>query len=91
MTAEVRLGSLAADEVQVSLFHGTLRVNDAGSDTIAGGECAAMELVDQVGETATYRAEVVCHTTGRLGATVRITPNHPVLAHQLVPGLFRQG
>jgi hypothetical protein len=50
-----------------------------------------MELVAQDGETATYRTQVVCHTTGRLGATVRITPNHPALAHRLVPGLFRQG
>ena len=91
VTADVRLGGLSAAEVQVSLYHGTLRVRNAGADVITGGECAAMELVAQDGETATYRTQVVCHTTGRLGATVRITPNHPALAHRLVPGLFRQG
>ena len=91
VTADVRLGGLSAAEVQVSLYHGTLRVRNAGADAITGGECAAMELVAQDGETATYRTQVVCHTTGRLGATVRITPNHPALAHRLVPGLFRQG
>lgn len=91
VTADVRLGGLSAAEVQVSLYHGTLRARDAGADTIVGGECATMELVEQDGETATYRVQVVCHTTGRLGATVRITPTHPALAHRLVPGLFRQG
>ena len=91
VTADVRLGGLSAAEVQVSLYHGTLSACDAGADAITGGECAAMELVEQDGETATYRTQVVCHTTGRLGATVRITPTHPALAHRLVPGLFRQG
>ena len=91
VTADVRLGALASDDVQVSLYHGTLRSGDAGADTIAGGECAPMELVEQNGEIATYRTQVVCHTTGRLGATVRITPTHPALAHRFVPGLFRQG
>ena len=73
------------------LRHGTLSVSEAGAEIIAGGECVAMELVEQDGEIATYRTQVVCHSTGRLGATVRITPTHPALAHQLVPGLFRQG
>ena len=91
VTAEVRLGGLTVDDVQVSLYHGILGVGDGGSDSMAGGECAAMHLVEQSGEIATYRTRVVCHTTGRLGATVRITPTHPALAHQLVPGLFRQG
>ena len=91
VTADVRLGGLAAADVQVSLYHGTLSASEAGADIIAGGECAAMELVEQDGEIATYRTQVVCHTTGRLGATVRITPTHPALAHQFVPGLFRQG
>ena len=91
VTAHVRLGGLAADDVQVSLYHGILCVSDVGADTIAGGECVAMELVEQDGEIAVYRTQVVCQTTGRLGATVRITPTHPALAHQLVPGLFRQG
>ncbi|MDE0447763.1 MAG: alpha-glucan family phosphorylase [Spirochaetaceae bacterium] len=91
VTADVRLGGLSAAEVQVSLYHGTLRARNAGADAITGGECAAMELVAQDGETATYRAQAVCHTTGRVGATVRITPTHPALAHPLVPGLFRQG
>ena len=91
VTADVRLGGLAAADVQVSLYHGTLAASEAGADIIAGGECAAMELVEQDGEIATYRTQVVCHTTGRLGATVRITPTHPALAHQFVPGLFRQG
>ena len=91
VTADVRLGGLSAAEVQVSLYHGTLRAHNAGADAITGGECAAMELVQQDGETATYRAQVVCHTTGRLGATVRITPTHPALVHRFVPGLFRQG
>ena len=91
VTADVRLGGLAAADVQVSLYHGTLSASEAGADIIAGGECAAIELVEQDGEIATYRTQVVCHTTGRLGATVRITPTHPAPAHQFVPGLFRQG
>jgi hypothetical protein len=50
-----------------------------------------MKLVEQDGEIATYRTQVVCHSTGRLGATVRITPTEPALAHQMVAGRFRQG
>ena len=89
--AHARAPPLAAAAVQVSLYHGTLSVSEAGAEIIAGGECVAMELVEQDGEIATYRTQVVCHSTGRLGATVRITPTHPALAHRSVPGLFRQG
>ena len=91
VTAEVRLGGLAAADVQVALYHGALVSNDAGGDVVAGGESVVMELIEQAGDLASYRAEVVCHTTGRLGVTVRLMPTHPALAHQFVPGLFRQG
>jgi hypothetical protein len=77
--------------VEVALYHGVLAGGGEGDDAIAGGETTAMELVEQSGEVATYRAQAVCRGTGRLRATVRVMPVHPALPHQFVPGLFLQG
>ena len=91
VTAWVRLGGLEPAAVEVALYHGVLAGGGEGDDAIAGGETTAMELVEQSGEVATYRAQAVCRGTGRLRATVRVMPVHPSLPHQFVPGLFLQG
>ena len=90
VTAWVRLGGLDAAAVEVALYHGALAGGE-GDDAIAGGESTVMKLVEQNGELATYRAQALCRSTGRLGATVRVMPVHPALPHQFVPGLFLQG
>ena len=90
VTAWVRLGGLEPAAVEVALHHGPL-AGGGEADAIGGGESTAMELVEQSGEVATYRAQAVCRSTGRLRATVRVMPVHPALPHQFVPGLFLQG
>ena len=91
VTAWVRLGGLDPAAVEVALYHGSLAGGAEGDDALAGGRSTPMELVEQSGEVATYRAQAVCRSTGRLRATVRVMPVHPALPHQFVPGLFLQG
>ena len=90
VAAWVRLGGLEPAAVEVALYHGAL-AGGGEAGAIEGGESTAMELVEQSGEVATYRAQAVCRSTGRLRATVRVLPVHPALPHQFVPGLFLQG
>ena len=91
VTAWVRLAGLDPAAVEVALYHGALAGGGEGEDTIAAGESTVMKLVEQSGEVATYRAQAVCRSSGRLRATVRVMPVHAALPHQFVPGLFLQG
>jgi glycogen phosphorylase len=84
VTAEVSLGSLDADDVDVQLIHGPVAVNDELTDT----EVISMKLVGPAGKGATaagatlltYSGRFSCDQAGRHGYTVRILPSHPDLA-----------
>jgi starch phosphorylase len=78
VTAEVVLGRLTADDVDVQLIHGQVAVNDELTDT----EVISMKLVGQ-GSTGTslgYVGHFTCDQAGRHGYTVRVIPAHPDLA-----------
>jgi starch phosphorylase len=85
VTAEISLGGLGADDVDVQLIHGQVAVNDELTDT----EAISMELVEPVragAATLRYTGQFTCDYAGRHGYTVRIIPAHPDLAFPVEMG-----
>ncbi len=71
VSAEVHLGGLGPDEVDVELYYGKLKSVDA----IASGISAPMELVNDHGNGHyTYTCAIDCQMAGRYGCTVRVLP-----------------
>lgn len=71
--AEVRLGHLAPEEVQVQVYHGPVDARAA----LVGAEAQPMERVGETDGSHVYRARVPIRRTGRHGFTVRVVPYHP--------------
>ncbi len=86
VTAEVGLGNLSADDVEVQLIHGQVAVNDELIDT----EAIPMKRVSSSGHAAsatlTYSGRFTCDQAGRHGYTVRIVPAHADLAFPVEMG-----
>jgi starch phosphorylase len=85
VTAQVELGGLGADDVDVQLIHGQVAVNDELTDT----EAISMTLVGPPPKGAvslTYTGRFACDRAGRHGYTVRVVPAHPDLAFPVEMG-----
>jgi starch phosphorylase len=74
VTADVSLGRLSADDVAVELLHGQVVANDELTAT----SVVTMKLVGAglTPSTLRYAGSFVCEHAGRLGYTVRVTPDH---------------
>jgi starch phosphorylase len=74
--AEVALGSLTADDVEVQLVHGTVGQHDEL-------EHPTITTMTPAGDGASgslrYRGAFSCANAGRYGFTVRVVPSHPDL------------
>ena len=74
--AEVALGSLHADDVEVQLVHGPVGQHDEI-------EHPTITMMTPVGENGSgslrYRGAFSCDTAGRYGFSVRVVPSHPDL------------
>ena len=66
----VRLGSLTADDVQVVVYHGSLRADGA----LAGGRHVVLGHVDERDGLHVYRGSVPCPTAGSHGYQVAVLP-----------------
>jgi starch phosphorylase len=74
--AEVALGSLSADDVEVQLVHGPV----GQQDEIEHPTITMMTPVAENGSgSLRYHGEFSCDTAGRYGFTVRVVPSHPDL------------
>jgi starch phosphorylase len=84
VTAEVALGALTSDDVDVQLIHGQVALNDELTDT----EVISMKLAGRSGAGATlgYTGRLTCDQAGRHGYTVRVIPAHPDLASPVEMG-----
>jgi glycogen phosphorylase len=78
VTADVSLGSLTGDDVQVQLAHGPVGPNDE----IVDPEVVSMELTGSAEKDGHYRysGSFACEKAGRYGFSVRVVPAHPDLA-----------
>jgi glycogen phosphorylase len=76
--AEVYLGKLSVDEVQVQLLHGP--VTPAG--VFVNPQYVTMapvEVLNEQGRIITYRGDAPCKDTGQNGFAVRVVPHHELL------------
>ena len=71
VTAELSLGDLRPEEVEVELYYGQLKT----IDKLSFSQTQSME-VDQVMENGRYiyACKLACESAGRFGFTVRVTP-----------------
>jgi glycogen phosphorylase len=77
VTAEVVLGNLGPDDVEVQLVHGAVGPADELLDT----SIVPMTISRPVGPGRhAYEGSFTCERAGRYGFTVRIVPAHPDLA-----------
>ena len=86
--AQVYLGSLSPDDVEVQLFHG--RVDSLGE--IPQPETNPMSVNGSPeGGLYHYRGQIPCRSSGQHGFAVRVIPRHPGLANPFATGLVVWG
>jgi starch phosphorylase len=83
--AYVELGDLAPDDVKVELVYGHAREGDKLSDI----RRLRLDLESHdLGSPATFHGTVTLDRSGSFGYTVRVVPNHPLLATPAELGLL---
>ncbi len=83
VSASVNLAGLAPEEVRVECYRGKL--NSQGE--IMNPERTEMKPIAQEGSRYTYQAVVNGSSTGQVGYSIRILPEHPALNGRFIPGL----
>jgi starch phosphorylase len=83
LRAEVVLGGLAPDDVQVEAVYGAA----AGDDTLSEVASTPLRPVEGSDGTGRYEGEVPLARTGGFGYTVRVLPRNPLLASSAELGL----
>jgi starch phosphorylase len=74
--AEIALGTLSADDVEVQLVHGPVGQNDE----LAPPTVVAMSATSSEGPNLRYRGSFACGPAGRYGFTVRVVPSNGDIA-----------
>jgi starch phosphorylase len=83
VTADVALGNLTPDDVEVQLVRGTV----VGDGELVDTHCTAMAPGGEAtGGHVRYTALLPCERAGRHGVTVRVVPSHPLLANPMELG-----
>ena len=82
VTAQVALGDLSSDDVQVQLLHGPVGQND---------ELDHSQVVIMSGDGERFTGTFRCEHPGRYGFTVRVVPSHPDLVSPVELGLVAWG
>lgn len=84
--AEVELGDLTPDDVDVQIYYGKV---DEGID----GTKSFVTMTHVIKKTKSskyiYRGEINCKDTGQFGFTLRLLPKHPLLINKFELGLIR--
>jgi glycogen phosphorylase len=85
VSAQVHLGSLSPEDVEVELYTGPVDSNGE----IVGGSSTAMSSEKRIGGGYRYIGETTIARSGRHGFTIRVRPQHPDLSCVFLPGLIR--
>jgi len=86
--AQINLGTLTADDVEVQLFHGI--IDNAGEIPVPS--TVMMSTNGSVsGSVWQYKGTIRCDSSGHYGYTVRVLPRHPNLGNPLESGLVCWG
>ncbi len=88
VTADVQLGSVAPEQVEVQLYHGRV----ASNNELVDGQPVTMRCDGPVTDGRyRYSGQVPCLATGHRGYSVRILPYHKDVACPEAVGLIRWG
>lgn len=89
VSATIRLGTIAPEEVAVELYYGPL--DSHGSITV--GNSAPLHCEGHNGSDQTYRysGAIPCEFSGQYGYALRIVPHHPEMAARYHVGLVQWG
>ncbi len=86
VTAEVELGELTTDDVEVQIYFGKVDSGDESSRNYTN----MADITKKVKSgKITYRGEIECKDTGLIGFTLRILPKHKQLINAFEMGLIR--
>ncbi|MEN8191603.1 MAG: alpha-glucan family phosphorylase [Bacteroidota bacterium] len=87
VTAELNLGKLSTDDVEVQIYFG--KFDD--SDKPHANKFATMKATTKNNDTGTFNYEgyISCVNTGEFGYTLRVLPKHPLLLNKFELGLIR--
>ncbi|MBN1787150.1 MAG: alpha-glucan family phosphorylase [Sedimentisphaerales bacterium] len=84
ISANVRLGTLEANDVSVQIYHGI--VDSWGN--IDHGSVKKMEDTEQKGNTHIFTGTIKCTRSGKCGFAIRVIPKHTELDEIYEPGLI---
>jgi starch phosphorylase len=84
--AEIDLGELTPDDVEVQIYYGKLVGN---GDTQKNHYSVMNHIAKTKGESHQYQGEVDCKDTGQFGYTLRILPKHKLLINPFELGLIK--
>jgi len=89
VTAQIRLGSIQADEVSVELYYGPIDARGM----ITTGKSTPLTCEGHNGSDETYRyvGAIPCEYSGKYGYALRIVPHHPEMASRYNVGLVHWG
>ena len=87
--AQVNLGSLRPQDVEVQLFHGT--VDSFGQIPAPSTITMQHNGSPENGTTWTFIGEIPCQNSGQHGFAVRVLPHHEHLSNPFEPGLICWG
>ncbi len=86
INAEIDLGLLSPDDVDVQIYFGKLEVKNE----VQSNQYVRMKNITGKSEKLSYyEGEIDCETTGNFGFTLRVLPNHPMLINPFELGLIR--
>lgn len=84
--AEIDLGELTPDDVEVQIYYGKLVGN---GDTQKNNYSVMNHIAKTKNKTHSYQGEVDCKDTGQFGYTLRILPKHKLLINPFELGLIK--
>lgn len=87
ITAEVSVGSLTNDDIEVQIYYGKLdNVNFANENSYETMKC--VDCDKSIG-TFKYEGSISCNSTGEFGYTLRILPKNSLLINQFELGVIK--
>jgi len=82
--AEVDLGGISPEHVQVELYFGNL---DKNGEIVEGVAMPMRTAGTGANGTAAFEGQMLCLQSGQFGFTVRVIPRHPCMVRKFDPDL----
>jgi starch phosphorylase len=89
--ADIALGNLTNDDVEVQIYYGKLNsVDTAENNSFETMKCITCKAGKKPENNVyTYEGTLICNTTGEFGYTLRILPKHPLLINKFELGVIK--